>query len=314
MFSNRNGIFRNNIIITPLEEDLQNIGLLPKPGKKKSRLLNEWMEEEEDPSMSHDEEQPAEDEMGSEDPDADQSGDAEDPDMDSDGSEDSASHSDSEDDMSADSDSDGMDDHSQYDDDQEEGDPDHVMSGGKLHSFSPLKMGENKKLDPMSRVNVLLEEVQSIVNNVNSTQRKDAMKSFAQISMISEMLSRGFNRFAKALGEQDLRGVARTYKALSEESGIVALNIKGGKSISKLDETFNGHMGVLLQGLDLYEDISAACASMTEDHDPDCDCDDCKDAKDASYSHEGDSHHPHIDIKGDNDADDSEEKEESDLY
>ena len=289
-------MFRNRIVISSLHEDLMNIGLLPKSNQK---FLNEMIDEEEDDN-----------ELNPHDPNADN----DDADMDSDHSDDMPEGDDeapegSDDDASENPDEnmDDMDDHSQFDDDQENGDMDHVAENpsapfkkpeAKLPTFSH-QMPESRN-STSARVGKLLENVNSLVNGVHAVKRKDALKSFANVSMISEMLSRGFTKLARTLAENDLRDVATTYRNLSENSGKIALALKADKNVSKLDERFKGQMNVLLQGLDLYEDILEACEEMSEEHSEDCDCDDC-DAKHSEYAKDDD------DMGGESDEDSSED-------
>ena len=180
----------------------------------------------------------------------------------------------------------------------------HINSAGSLATPSALRMGESKS---EKRVNELLESVHGIVNRLNQNKRNEAMKSFANISIISEKLSRLFVKAAKSLQQEDFRGVAKTARALAEESGAMAVAISEGKTIYKLDETFQRHLGLAMEMSDLYDDILEACACEESEHAEDCECDDC-DAKKAQDSHEGGEHHPHIDIDGDNDADDMQDK------
>jgi len=136
-------------------------------------------------------------------------------------------------------------------------------NSGKLHSLSALKMGESKD----AKINNLLEDVQKLVNAVSSTNRREALKSFANISMIAEQLARGFVRLSRALEEEDFRGVARTYKQLAEEAGQIALTLNEGVSVENLKQKFNNHMSILVQGLDLFEDVMEACDAVAKEED-----------------------------------------------
>ncbi len=355
-------MFRNQIVITSLEEDLQDIGLLARPGKNKRKPLQEWMEEGEDeantnPFAKHDdsdadsEEEPEDGDEDSEDPDADENGEDDESEpsgeegddesgeddggspvgmtggklhsfgaighkggesageagpygenFENDEGEEEPEEDDDENEFgNADKASHGLD-FGNYGDEEDELDDPRTRSMGTPANRPPRKNYESKS---MGRVNALLEDVQSIVSKIGATQRRDALKSFANISMTAESLARGFVRLARVLDEEDFRGVARTYRSLSEEAGKLAISLNEGANIRQLEETFKSYVKVLFEGIDLYNDILEACEEMEGEDEP------CN--QDSHVDKDKPHHHPHIDIHGDNDDDDSDSDEDQDA-
>jgi len=293
-------MLRNKIVITPLEEDLQKIGLLP------TSLLNENYEEEmEEPSddesddelpMDNDEDADQDDDMNMDDEseeseesdDDEESDEDEDEDQGDDDFEDEDEFGDEEDEDEeqgdedfeddADEDEDNFDDEAEDggmpDDSMEDSDNDSIPDQARWQresmsratpSRKPAKaITESTSNNRLSRVNNLLEEVQGIVGNIHAAEKKEALHSFANISVISEMLAKSFRRVSRELEETQLKGVARTLSMLSEEAGNVALTIKANKTVPQMESLFKKHMSVLLDSLDLYEDIQETMKQLDE--------------------------------------------------
>jgi hypothetical protein len=111
----------------------------------------------------------------------------------------------------------------------------------------------------------MLEEVQEIVSGIDTERVEHTVKAFANVAIIAEMLSRAFAKFeAEAEGEDKdtLAEAAKFFSEMAEEASEIAKGLNEGPGedeefdLEEIGEVFKGHMSDLLNGLDMYADIT----------------------------------------------------------
>jgi hypothetical protein len=125
------------------------------------------------------------------------------------------------------------------------------------------------------RINSLLEDVQDIISTVDDESIENATKSFANVAIISEMLARVFEAVMDEFEEEDaqeLGEAAEFFAELAEEAASIATLLHEGvdedtpedeiPTYEDIEAKFQEHMDALIDGLELYADI-------TEDEDED---------------------------------------------
>lgn len=154
----------------------------------------------------------------------------------------------------------------------------------RLHRLAEGKIFESAKR-PMrtgvSKIDALLEEVGSIVGDLNRTKKVERIEGFANIAVIAEMLQRRFRMIGMALSEGNIYRVADQMKKLSEQAGDMAIGMDGGEEPkqaeqdepppgepkdpmaaeaegddAQVDALFKKFMAKLLDALQLYNDVT----------------------------------------------------------
>jgi hypothetical protein len=115
----------------------------------------------------------------------------------------------------------------------------------------------------------LIEEVADIVASIESAPKTDAIKSFANIAIISDLLANTFNEWSENLTEETsdqetfdtLVDAAESLADLAEAAAEIATALKEGSDIDgdegELETLFKEYMEDLLEGMDLYNEASA---------------------------------------------------------
>lgn len=137
------------------------------------------------------------------------------------------------------------------------------------------------------KVTSLIEDVNTIMESIDDRRRHDAVKAFANTSIIADMLSRGFAQFAESYESAELGNTAEAFGQLSKDAALVAEALEEGEEIEAeaLQSEFRDQMNGLIEGLDLYSDIiesevdEATAVEDDEEGDEDDDKDDEKKSK-----------------------------------
>lgn len=121
-----------------------------------------------------------------------------------------------------------------------------------------------------SRIANILEDVQEIISTVDEDNVENAVKSFANVAIISEMLSRVFEAvkadFEDEEGAKELGEAAEFFGELAEEAAGLATLLHEGvdedtpedeiPSYEDIEARFQEHMDALIEGLELYADLT----------------------------------------------------------
>lgn len=146
------------------------------------------------------------------------------------------------------------------------------MALKRYHGHAPrgrrisLKMGTD-------RVSNMLEDVAELMQAVDGFDRKEAMRAFANIALVSDKLSEGFEKLLTQLGESGDASVAPEHYSLAEHFDAMALDaadiaellkssVSGGSKLpatpDELQEAFGTMMSELMEGLEFYADALEA--------------------------------------------------------
>jgi len=173
----------------------------------------------------------------------------------------------------------------------------------------------------------LIEDVQDIVNSLGGSGSQDAIKSFANIAIISDMLANTFTEWTNDITESEdalddetfdnLKAAVENLADLAEAAAEIATALKEGHEIDgDMDLIFREYMADMLAGMDIYNE--ATKKTETDDGDEDDaegDEDEDEDEDDDDEKEEGkmpDFIKKKIAAKDDSeDDDDEDEKEES---
>lgn len=153
----------------------------------------------------------------------------------------------------------------------------------------------------------LIEDVNSIMESIDTSRRDETVKAFANIGLVSEMLARGFANFAEEYEDEDLAEAALALAALSEDAEAIATGLNEGEEADQeaLESEFRDQMDALINGLDLYSDVVESDAELEEEEGL-AEADDEKDDDDDSDDDEDDS-------DDDEDEDDSDDDEDDEV-
>jgi len=172
-------------------------------------------------------------------------------------------------------DDDGDDDEDDKDDEKKDDDKEEAIS---VRDAIARVRGESKSLDAVSS---LLSGVSEIMESIDDSHRADSVKAFANVSIIAEMLHRGYASYAGRFEDEELAEAAETLGLMAQEAHDIALALESGENVDEgsLAEEFAAQMEALIAGLDLYSDIFEAVREMDEASDDDEDEDDEDDKK-----------------------------------
>jgi hypothetical protein len=117
-----------------------------------------------------------------------------------------------------------------------------------------------------SAISNLIEEVADIVSSLDQPVTNDAIKSFANIAIISDLLANTFTEWSNDLDESvsdqetydTLADAAESLADLAEAAAEIATALKEGNTIGEeegeLEALFKEYMEDLLEGMDLYNE------------------------------------------------------------
>lgn len=176
-----------------------------------------------------------------------------------------------------------------------------VHEGWRTRVGKKLGMGKKHLNMGLETVSSLMEDVQSIVNRINVTERSEMVKGFAQMAIIAEAVA---NRFAiVAEADEDFTEAAENLHSLAEAAANLAEGLHSAlaegadfdASTEQIESEFKGMMSNMLEGLDVYSQL----VEMAEAEDDDADDKDDKDGESDKDADDKDG-----DDKDDDDADD----------
>ena len=107
------------------------------------------------------------------------------------------------------------------------------------------------------RVRTLVNEVNTLVNEMHQFDRQESVRGWANVAVIAELLARKTERMGRALGENSLMGVSQTMRKLGNKASIVTDALKEGRNVPNLGPRFNQAMRYVVSGAGLV-------ASLTE--------------------------------------------------
>ncbi len=197
-----------------------------------------------------------------------------------------------------------------------------LVSKYKAHRQAPKRQIRNYGIPLVQgtdRVSNLIEEVQTLVESIESSSQADVVKAFANAAIVADILSSRFTAMAESLvnspdiDDPDIEDVARglvglaeQFSALAEDAADSAEGLRDalaeGLFESEIDEEaleahYRDLMSGLLDGLDVYSDLTEA--------DTDDDDEESKPPRRGHKEPDGDE-----DEDGDEDDDEEDEEEE----
>lgn len=166
-------------------------------------------------------------------------------------------------------------------------------------------------------VSNMLESSQQILSSLDEEKSGNAIKAFAHMAILAEMLKRSLGRIAEDLHKadededvSDLLNAAEFYETIAEEAATIAKALKEGED--EIDEDgmadyFRANMAEVMNGLEFYSSITEDDDSDDDEDDDDGDEDGSEESDDEVSESEDDD-----DEDCDDDDDDEEEEEEED--
>jgi len=132
-----------------------------------------------------------------------------------------------------------------------------------------LHMSADAQPDYRTNLTNLLEDVQDIVSHLDENNGEASIKSFANIAIISEMLGEFFGLLAENEDAQELdlteelAGAADLFNGMAEDAAAIATALHEGveddesaPTYEEIEEAFQRHMDALIDGLELYADLT----------------------------------------------------------
>ena len=111
----------------------------------------------------------------------------------------------------------------------------------------------------------LFEEVETILSSLDEDRVENAIKSFANVAIIAEMLSEFFDAVLQEDIEdkqliEELSEASEFFDDLSESAAQVATSLNEGEdldvTLDEIEEAFNEQMESLVEGLEFYADLT----------------------------------------------------------
>lgn len=148
-----------------------------------------------------------------------------------------------------------------------------------------------------SRVAGLMESVKDLLTQVKdgetvvkaAPEMNEAVKTFANLAIIAEMLADAFMAFAEDEKEFDLstfeivamREMAATYAQVAEDCADIAETLDKGALAEEdkegVEEAFKAHMQTVLDGIEAFADLTEADDDDEDDEDDEDEDDECED-------------------------------------
>lgn len=116
----------------------------------------------------------------------------------------------------------------------------------------------NMRLAGMDRVANMVEEVGGILDTIGERQNREFVKGFANIALISDTMSRGFEALGREIDEGELTDLGKQFAELAEQSAKIAeaLEAEEIELDEELESAFKSDMDDLLSGLEIYADLT----------------------------------------------------------
>lgn len=196
----------------------------------------------------------------------------------------------------------------------------HKMRADKLRHGKPA--GRRRLVFGLDTVSNLLEDVQNIVSALDEDKVRNAIKTFANISIIAEMLAQSFERFENEMTEDEdkeqLSEAAAYFAELANDAADLATALNEGTEEIDMDDVsdmFRTSMKDLLNGLEMYANITEddELEGLAGNVDEDDDSDDDDDDEDDLVSEEDEDDDEEEDDE-DEDEDDEEEGEKKSPF
>lgn len=165
---------------------------------------------------------------------------------------------------------------------------DKVRAGGTVGKAKPAHeslrdaVANVRSQSNRNHVESLLKDVANIIEGIDNSHRDDSVKAFANMSIISDMLYRGYDGFASKYNNADLSEAAEALASMSQEAAEIAQAVESGEAVDEeaLAEEFKTQMDALIAGLELYSDLVEADEDDGDDDEDDKDKDKEKGEKD----------------------------------
>jgi len=142
-----------------------------------------------------------------------------------------------------------------------------LRGGSKSESRQAKTESRETPSSHLDKVAQLIEDVNGIMESIDTSRRGDAVRAFANAAIISEMLSKGFAHFAEEYQDEEFAGAAEAFASMSEDAANVAHTLEEGEEVDPdaLQEEFRAQMDALMEGLDLYSDVVEADSELEEE-------------------------------------------------
>ncbi len=150
-------------------------------------------------------------------------------------------------------------------------------AGKKLARFSKRFEGQEDSMKAtlhLGKLAGLFEEVEGILSSLDEDRVENAVKSFANIAIISEMLGDFFSAVLEEDIDDDelveeLSEAATFFTDLSESAADIATALNEGEelevTLDQIEEAFNEQMEALVDGLEFYADLTEDEDELDED-------------------------------------------------
>lgn len=134
----------------------------------------------------------------------------------------------------------------------------------KLHARKIARMGgavggRVRLMTGTDRESNIVERVQEILDTPGEVTEAEARRGFAGLALAAEKLSEHFSQLADRLAEPEYSEIAEDFAEMAVDAAAQVEEMEAGDRCDRdvLDEVFRGDMETLLDGLDLYGDLTS---------------------------------------------------------
>jgi len=114
------------------------------------------------------------------------------------------------------------------------------------------------RLAGLERVANMVEEVGNIVGTIGERKDTEIVRGFANVALIADIMSRGFQAIGKDVDEEELVKLGEAFADMAEDAASIAEGLDAGdlEIDEEVEAAFKADMDDLLNGLELYADLT----------------------------------------------------------
>lgn len=143
----------------------------------------------------------------------------------------------------------------------------HIALGGK-------RKAAREGVETLDRAAMMVEETRSILSDLVGSDMQEAMRSFANVAIISELLSRAFTYFGEKHDDTDYDDAAELMSEMADDAAEIAEHLKNAISeseaidLSSIKEEFETMMEALQMALEDYAEMEPELEEENDDDPP----------------------------------------------
>ena len=127
------------------------------------------------------------------------------------------------------------------------------------------------RLAGLDKVANMVEEVAGIISTIGERQDREMIKGFANIALIADTIAKGFQSMGEDIEEPEMVKLGESFAEMAEDAATIAegLDAQEIEIDEEVEAAFKADMEDLLDGLEVYADLTDIAESTDDDEDED---------------------------------------------